>query len=522
MTTIDNYSICERMYQRFGAASKNYYAVLVDICKTNNIHLTSKNTGLGYRTVKDIATSFDDYIELDNKRGTVTIIDSFVDSIINIENGKEIPTLDKVYNQLKTSVGSFSNDNSDLDHISASIECCYKRAYDLISNYDIRFCKFLFLGDHDFTSICLGILSKIMGIQPNIVVMDIDENVLNHIKVTSESKKIRIDTFCCDFRCSVPRSFENFFDVVFTDPPYTPEGMEVFLSRAQHMLINNSFSTLIISYKCAEQSYSLGLNVQKTIMKSGFYIRELLRNYNSYDQAEALGYRSDLYVCSIGKKTQTTSSLKYNIYTHGRDAVEKINIDSQVDFSFIETNNTIYIGDDINIKIINRMSVNQFVQSRLAGSFHENIKKYYIVDLRNRQLMLYRILTICDFTRFHLISDRPVDGNGYFDCALYNLIAMAFDIKLVKKEGNYYVYLIEKADNLPIIAGAIGKRGTVRNYLTEALSFENTITKNEARQIIDTWSIPEIAKSPLFYLPNCVISKILTFIEIKKRRSLKK
>ncbi len=504
------------MYQRFGSASKEYYVALVDICKTNNMHITSKNTGIGYRTITDIIKAFGDYIELDDEYGTVTINDSFICFISNSECQKEIPTLDKVSNQLEMAIGSFSCDNSDLDHISASIECCYKRAYDLIANYDIRFCKFLFLGDHDLTSVSLGILSKAMGIQPHIVVMDIDENVLSHIKATSESKKIRIETFCCDFRCSVPKAFENFFDVVFTDPPYTPDGMGVFLSKAQLMLIKNSFSTLIISYKCAEQSWSVGLNVPKAIIKSGFYIRELFKNYNSYDRAEALGYRSDLYVCSIGKKAQMNSFLKYNIYTHGKNAVEKNIIDSQIDFSFVKLENVFYIGDNPNVWTTNRMNVNQFIQSRLVGLFHENSKKFYIVDLRNYQLMLYRILSICDFGLFYLLSDRAVDRMRRYDCALYNLITAAFNIKLVKKENDFYVYLLEKKEHLALLAEAIGKRGTLRNYLTEALSSKHTITKNEARQIIDAWNIPEIGKVPLFYLPNCVINKALTCIETKK------
>lgn len=59
--------------------------------------------------------------------------------------------------------------------------------------------------------------------------------------------------------------------------------------------------------------------------KRNLYISELIPNFNHYDAAEALGYRSDLYVCRLTPasiKYMENPEYTYHIYTHGAQAVE--------------------------------------------------------------------------------------------------------------------------------------------------------------------------------------------------------
>ena len=60
--------------------------------------------------------------------------------------------------------------------------------------------------------------------------------------------------------------------MIFTDPPYTAEGIGVFISKANQMIKKNAFSSLLICYKSAEQSNGLGIQVQRVINRVCIFV----------------------------------------------------------------------------------------------------------------------------------------------------------------------------------------------------------------------------------------------------------
>lgn len=132
----------------------------------------------------------------------------------------------------------------EYDQFTATPETVLKRANLLKHFGDIDNKKLLFLGDDDFTSISVARLGKAV----EIIVLDIDDRILDKIKSISDNLSLNIKTIKHDLTKALPKEFINRFDVVFTDPPYTAEGIKLFLSRSISSLSRDNLSARI--YLC--------------------------------------------------------------------------------------------------------------------------------------------------------------------------------------------------------------------------------------------------------------------------------
>ncbi|MHA1698174.1 MAG: bis-aminopropyl spermidine synthase family protein, partial [Promethearchaeota archaeon] len=116
----------------------------------------------------------------------------------------------------------------------------------------------LFLGDDDFVSISCMLPEFIeeffVTIRSNedppfrITVMDVDDRILQKIReITDKTNMNKIKIVRHDLRKPVPLRLRNRFDVVFTDPPYTLEGVRLFLARAIVCLKKKPGSRIFLS-----------------------------------------------------------------------------------------------------------------------------------------------------------------------------------------------------------------------------------------------------------------------------------
>ena len=65
----------------------------------------------------------------------------------------------------------------------------------------------------------------------HVTVVDIDEQLLAFIDKTARERDWNIKTYFADLRLELPASLETHFDLIFTDPPYSPAGVKLFLQR---------------------------------------------------------------------------------------------------------------------------------------------------------------------------------------------------------------------------------------------------------------------------------------------------
>lgn len=322
-------------------------------------------------------------------------------------------------------------------------------------------------------------------------------------------------------------------DVVFTDPPYTPEGIGVFLNRSLECLKYNAFSTLCLAYKTAEMTYSLGLAVQKELLGRGLYIRDLKYNFNHYIAAEALGYRSDLYVCQLTSYTQKyLESAKYydNIYTHGKNAVESSSdkIDLNAIIEVIKENDT--ISDVINLvsaqdefsyqgKLkINQINLRNYIIDKQSGK--SNISKNSTIILNGTNYDInynVRPLLLFNMNKFYCVLNeqqvRQLSSNR-----IIKLMKIRYYMnQLVDSNGKYLYQFVQKQStdysNNPyhlLLFYILSYSGSnLRNAFVKAVTKITGITKNEARDLFEKLSFSMSGDLLLFNVSLDILENIM-------------
>ena len=184
----------------------------------------------------------------------------------------------------------------DLDQFPATLETVARRATLLNFFGDLREKKLLFIGDEDYTSVAVASL----GSPKEISVLDIDQRVLEGIEDSSKKISAQIYTFLYDARSVLPAKFRDKFDVVFTDPPYTANGVKLFVSRAIECLsMENNSGRIYVCYGNSDRAKERFLPIYDVFVSLGLMIRWVFDKFNRYDGAESIGDSSSLFVCEV-------------------------------------------------------------------------------------------------------------------------------------------------------------------------------------------------------------------------------
>ena len=137
-----------------------------------------------------------------------------------------------------------------LDHVPATAETVALRALWLDATYDLAAVRLLCLGDHDLTSLAVAVVNP----AAQVAVVDVDDGVLRHIDDHGH------DTVRCrwaDLRFGLPESLRGWADLVVTDPPYTPDGVRLFLARGLQGLSAAHAARLVLG----ESAWLAGIGV---------------------------------------------------------------------------------------------------------------------------------------------------------------------------------------------------------------------------------------------------------------------
>jgi len=201
------------------------------------------------------------------------------------------------------------------DQFNATIETTAKRASLLNFFSDIENKRLLFLGDDDFTSVAVSSIRK----EAKVSVLDIDDRLLKGIESIALKEHFDIKTQVHDFRKALPPSYLGKYDIVFTDPPYTPEGIKLFLSRAIQSLDPTCLiARIYLCYGNSDRAKERFLPIYDLINESGLMIRYVLDKFNRYHGAESIGSSSTLFILEVTPKTKplTIGNYAKAIYTN--------------------------------------------------------------------------------------------------------------------------------------------------------------------------------------------------------------
>ncbi len=427
-----------------------------------------------------------------------------------------------------------------LDHVSATPLTCLKRALFLARNYDLRGATILLLGDHDLTSLALAQVSTSVAI----TVVDSDERILDYINVVAAQRGWTIRTLFADLRIELPRSVTASCDLVFTDPPYTPEGMRLFLARGLEGLKPTNSARLLFCYGFSERHPGLGLKVQSVLHDLHLVTEAILPHFNRYRGAEAIASSAALYVCRPTRRSlPAAQSLKVDprIYTQGKSAEETTMmalpqgvVDTVNRFLAAQTpERVLLVGDGWPTDLASTMEAvslrgylhtlsthRQSARSPYAGAVAVNLFPYY-------HAYLVRLLLLSAAKQLLIAAADPVvDGlfNANKDDPLRTFIDSSYQV-VARERGNAKqpgVVLLQRrgpqdADAVKSLLRFLIDHPQARlvNAWREALIAWGTdqgrrLSKNQARQVIERQRLSMIHAHS--YLSELSLSDLRTLV----------
>ena len=329
--------------------------------------------------------------------------------------------------------------------------------------------------------------------------------------------------FAKTLRLGVPINYCDQFDLIFSDPPYTPEGMSLFLQKAIECA-KNKYTSIYLCYKTAELSASVGLKVQKELLKNHIYFRAILPNFNDYTGAEALGYRSDLYICILTPKSFDNIDTKndYDIYTHGNNSIEakncvKINYGDIVDILSKKANidkNLIKIVSNTKFNADNSILVDVFYRQKRNKNTNYPKDSIFVFDFT------YQNTDVLNLRSF-IMSDKKLQYGIFLNSQIevlksekYKIILSLFDIKQVYKDNDCLVYSFSsKIDDLSIKKITLYKNSNLKNAYVSCLTQLSKTTKNQAREKFMTLKVSKYADAMVFDLPLYELNKLYLCLE---------
>lgn len=164
----------------------------------------------------------------------------------------------------------------------------------------------LFVGDDDLLSIAFAVVSARLGVPlaRNLAVVDISRPVLDFIGTELDAMRVSAELVEHDLRNPLPSALAERFELAVTDPPYTPAGAGLFLTRAVEGLIPGSGRTIALSF--GPKGPRDALEVQDELGMLGLNSLVVLPDFNEYHGAGVIGARSTLHLLSTTARTSST------------------------------------------------------------------------------------------------------------------------------------------------------------------------------------------------------------------------
>lgn len=194
--------------------------------------------------------------------------------------------------QMDRLIGEGPHARRALAQVPATAETVVRRALWLDATYNLDGARVAFVGDYNLTSLALA------RVNPNatVVAADVDERVLDYIDAHAVEAGLPVRCLYTDLRFGLAKSLLEWSDLLWIDPPYTPDGLRLFLGRSLLGLRDHDESRLLMSYSFGADQVGAGLVAQRVIAELQLVYEAVLPDFSRYHGGQALGCSSDLYV----------------------------------------------------------------------------------------------------------------------------------------------------------------------------------------------------------------------------------
>jgi predicted methyltransferase len=205
----------------------------------------------------------------------------------------------------------------ELDQAHCTVETKLRRVLALYEAGALDERHVLLLGDDDLTALAIRLVVEQFGpgALRGLAVVDVDPALVAYLRDGLRGAPFEVECVAHDLRDPLPERLRGWADTVFTDPPYTRPGAELFLSRAAQATAGRARADVYLAFgpKRPEEA----LDVQQAIAAMGFTVRSLVRNFNDYLGAGSLGGASHLYHLATTRRLRPLHEGRYDgpLYT---------------------------------------------------------------------------------------------------------------------------------------------------------------------------------------------------------------
>ncbi|MEU2302486.1 GNAT family N-acetyltransferase [Streptomyces antibioticus] len=219
-------------------------------------------------------------------------MDLSLDATCHTCDGRELvipEVLDEAVRRLRALMESGPAADMAIDQSHCTAETKVRRVLALLTAGALPGGSLLLIGDDDLVSLAVAVVGDVLGgpIVDKVTVVDISPEILDYIQKVSAGLGTRVETVRHDLRQPLPATLHDQHDVAMTDPPYTPEGARLFLSRAVEGLRPGPAHSVFFSF--GGKSPDEMLEVQREIMALGLVTNGYIRNFNEYEGSGILG-----------------------------------------------------------------------------------------------------------------------------------------------------------------------------------------------------------------------------------------
>ncbi|MET9104300.1 GNAT family N-acetyltransferase [Streptomyces antibioticus] len=219
-------------------------------------------------------------------------MDLSLDATCRTCDGRELvipDVLDEAVRRLRALMESGPAADMAIDQSHCTPETKVRRVLALLTAGALPGGSLLLIGDDDLVSLAVAVVGDVLGgpIVEKVTVVDISPEILDYIQKVSAGLGTRVETVRHDLRQPLPAALHDQHDVAMTDPPYTPEGARLFLSRAVEGLRPGPAHSIFFSF--GGKSPDEMLEVQREIMALGLVTNGYIRNFNEYEGSGILG-----------------------------------------------------------------------------------------------------------------------------------------------------------------------------------------------------------------------------------------
>lgn len=233
-------------------------------------------------------------------------IDKELYSVLMADGTESHPDLADILSQLREIMSQRPQVNVQIDQSKCTAETSLRRAILCLKQHSLIGRRILCVGDDDLVSVSIGLLlqrlfAKERHAKTAIHVADIDERFLQYIRTIADREKLPIHCRHHDLRQPLPEEMHKRYDCVFTDPPYTLQGMTLFVSRGISALKARKGLPIFLSF--AHKSPDFTLAMQREWIRMGLTAGTTIPRFNEYEGAEMIANRSQMIILKTTDQT---------------------------------------------------------------------------------------------------------------------------------------------------------------------------------------------------------------------------